>query len=307
MNSKDYWITREREHMERMMKLDKDRAAEIKRIYERTMTEVQKEIDRFYSVYAGKENIDMEEARKRVSKHDVQAFQDKAKEYVKNKDFSPRANQELRLYNSTMKINRLELLKSNIGLELVAMSDAEYKSVIGYLKQQIRAEFRRQAGILGMTVIRNEKLVNQIVNASFYNATFSDRIWNNQTELKAQLDKLLTNGLVQGKNPRELARGLRKEFGVSEYNAERLMITELGRVQTASQKAAYEEYDISQYQFLAEIDACPDCSDLDGRIFDVKDMQSGVNANPIHSRCRCSTAAHVDRKAWEADLTARGL
>lgn len=307
MNSKDYWIKREREHMDRMMKLDKDRSKEIKRIYKRSMQDIQNEIDRFYSIYAGKENIDMTEARKRVSKHDVEAFQDKAKEYVKNKDFSPRANQELRLYNATMRINRLELLKSNVGLELVAMGDAEYKTTERFLKEQIRAEFRRQAGILGMTVIRNEKLVQTIVDASFYNATFSDRIWNNQTELKAQLDKLLTNGLVQGKNPRELARGLRKEFDVSAYKAERLMITELGRVQTDAQKASFEEYDIPEYKFIAEPDACPDCADLDGRIFKVSDMQSGSNANPVHPSCRCSTAGYVDRKVFEDDLTARGL
>ena len=38
---------------------------------------------------------------------------------MKEKNFSKEANDEMRLYNTTMKINRLELLKANIGLELV--------------------------------------------------------------------------------------------------------------------------------------------------------------------------------------------
>lgn len=307
MNSKDYWRKREREHMAAMMKLDKSRGKELQRLYKQAQKDIQKEIERFYSIYAGKENIDMAEARKRVSQHDVQAFQEKAKEYVKNKDFSPRANEELRIYNLTMRVNRLEMLKAEIGLELTAMSNEEVKVIKKFLKQQIQAEFRRQAGILGLDVIRNDRLINTIINASFYNATFSDRIWNNHTALKSQLDKLLTNGLVQGKNPRELARGLRKEFDVGTYESERLMRTELGRVQTDAQKASFEEYGFEEYEFIAEPDACPFCADLDGKIFKVSDMQSGSNANPMHPSCRCSTAAHMDRKAWEDDLTARGL
>ena len=33
--------------------------------------------------------------------------------------FSDEANEEMRLYNLTMKVNRLELLKARLGLEMV--------------------------------------------------------------------------------------------------------------------------------------------------------------------------------------------
>ena len=55
-----------------------------------------------------------------MSKLDIAAYQRKAKRYVADKDFSKQANEEMRLYNLTMKVNRLEMLKANIGLELVA-------------------------------------------------------------------------------------------------------------------------------------------------------------------------------------------
>ena len=35
---------------------------------------------------------------------------------MKDKEFSDKANAEMRLYNLTMKVNRLELLKAQIGL-----------------------------------------------------------------------------------------------------------------------------------------------------------------------------------------------
>ena len=42
---------------------------------------------------------------------------------MEEKNFSKQANDEMRLYNLTMKVNRLELLKAQIGLELVAGFD----------------------------------------------------------------------------------------------------------------------------------------------------------------------------------------
>ena len=71
----------------------------------------------FNAKYATKEGISLAEAKRRVSKLDIEEYGRKAAKYVKEKDFSDQANEEMRLYNATMKINRLELLKANIGLE----------------------------------------------------------------------------------------------------------------------------------------------------------------------------------------------
>ena len=51
--------------------------------------------------------ITRSEAMKRACEMDVKAFYRKAKKYVKEKDFSPTANKELKLYNLTMRVNRL--------------------------------------------------------------------------------------------------------------------------------------------------------------------------------------------------------
>ena len=56
-----------------------------------------------------KEGITMAEAKKRADKLDIDAYARKAKKYVAKKDFSDEANEEMRIYNLTMKVNRLEL------------------------------------------------------------------------------------------------------------------------------------------------------------------------------------------------------
>ena len=246
---------------------------------------IEKEINGFYARYAKKEGITMAEAKKRVAKLDIEAYERKAAKYVKEKNFSEQANEEMRLYNLTMKVNRLELLKANIGLELVSGFDELQKFFEEKLDERTINEFERQSGILGKSVRGAENKAHSIVNASFHNARYSDRIWMYQDMLKAELDSLLSEGLIQGRNARVLARHLRRRFGVSQYNAERLMITELSRVQTEAQRQSLERNGYEEYTFLAEGTACPVCRALNNRVFKVAKMLPGTNAPPMHPLC----------------------
>ena len=303
MASKEYWRKREEENLKKNLKTEEAYIKEVRSCYDYMMNQIQKEIDGFYTKYAKKEGITLAEAKKRVSKLDMEAYERKAAKYVKEKDFSDQANEEMRLYNATMKINRLELLKANIGLELVDGFNGLQKYYGQVLAKRTLQEFERLAGILGKTVQDNAQAAHAIVNASFHNAKFSDRIWMYQDMLKSELSKLLQEGLIQGRNPRQLARHLKKLFGVSAADAERLMRTELARVQTEAQKQSFIRNGYEEYEFIALGNACGVCKELDGKHFKVKDMMPGTNAPPMHPNCRCSTAAHMDDKEYEEWLS----
>lgn len=302
MNSSEYWKKRETEQLKYYMSEEAVYQKDLEEIYAYMMEQIQKEINGFYAKYAKKEGITLPEARKRVSKLDIKAYGRKAAKYVKEKDFSKEANEEMRLYNVTMKINRLEMLKANIGLELADGFNDLQKYFDRILNKRTLDEFSRQAGILGNTILDNAKAAESIVNASFHNAKFSDRIWLHQGMLKAEIDKLLRQGLIQGKHPRELSRHLVKLFGISAYNAERLMRTELARVQTEAQKRSFEQNGYEEYEFIPLGTACEICKRLDGKHFKVKDMAPGENAPPMHPNCRCSTAAYMNREDSECWL-----
>ena len=306
MKSRDYWKKREAMQLARNIRSEKRYQAKINQQYDYLLDEIQKEINGFYTKYATKEGITLAEAKKRVSQLDIDAYSRKAKKYVKAKDLSPRANEEMRLYNATMKINRLEMLKANIGLETVSSFDELQKYYDEILTDRTLSEFERQAGILGKTIQDNQRMAHAIVNASFQSATYSDRIWMYQDMMKAELSKLLQSGLIQGKHPRELARHLEKLFKVSKADAERLMRTELARVQTEAQMQSFEKNGYEEYEFIALETACPDCRELDGKTFKVKDMAPGENASPMHPYCRCSTAAYMDRAEFDKWLNEEG-
>lgn len=288
--NKSYWIDREHKALENYIRDDEVLARKCRGRLERARKNIDKEISYFYERYAKDTGITMTEARKKVAKFDVQDYSRRVKRIIKEKNLSESAKQELKLYNATMKINRLEMLKSEIGLELIdTFSDIENQQKKALIERGLD-EYKRQAGILGSTVKNPKKEVELIVNGSFHNATFSDRIWSNMTQLKSTLDEILTQGMIQGKHPYELSRLLRKRIDVSKSNADRLLRTEMAVVQTESQLNNFRENGFGYAEIVAEADdfVCEDCEALDGEIVSLEDAVPGDNVPPFHPNCRCS-------------------
>lgn len=317
----DYWLKREQEQLLHNIIQEEEYDKRIRQIYEDMLRECQSEIDAFYRRYADAEGITLAEAKKRVKKLDIARYEKKAKRYVQEKNFSKEANEEMRLYNATMKINRLEMLKAEIGMHLISGFDELQAFMKEILQDRTMEELERQAGILGKNIYNNAELAHSIVNASFHNATFSERLWQYQDLMKADLSKLLQTGLIRGKNPRVLAKEIRKYFIGEEYkkngkkgavyHSEMLMRTELARVQTDAQFRSYERNGFSMFTLIPLGDACDVCKEAakkNGGHYKISEMQIGLNAPPLHPLCRCSTAAYMDSKEYEEwlDFLANG-
>lgn len=302
MTSREYWAKREEDALRHYAAQEKDYDKEINRVYQSMLDQIQRDIDSFYQRYATAEGITMAEARRRVASADIEAYERRAARYVRERNFSDKANAEMRLYNTMMRVNRLELLKAQIAMELLAGTEELDQYLEEILRGRTLEELERQAGILGKSVPDSGAAADTIVHASFHNASWSERIWRNQAQLRGTLNRLLQSGLIRGVNSRELARQLRREFDVSRYQAERLMRTELARVQTAAQKAEFEENDVTMYEFMANRNCCDACQALDGKHFQVADMEPGLNAAPVHPNCRCAVAPWEDDEEYEAWL-----
>ena len=197
------------------------------------MDEIQKEINGFYVRYAKKEGITIAEAKKRASKLDMEEYSRKAAKYVKEKNFSDAANEEMRLYNMTMKVNRLEMLKARMGLELVSGFDELQKFFDEKLTDRTLEEFERQAGILGKSVLQNENKVDGSgQNALFYNVSSLIVSGCIQDMMKAELSILLQQGLIRDSIPGAIARHEKAIWSQPKHNDRTPMITELARVQS---------------------------------------------------------------------------
>lgn len=278
---------------------------EMDRLYSYHFNELEKEIRAFEQRYADKNGLSLSEVKARVDDFDVKSFEEKAKRYVAEKNFSARANSELALYNLKMKTNRLALLQYQLDLELVALAEDERQLTERFLNDEFIKAIETQSGLLGQSVLSASQIgttAQAILNTPFHGANWSDNIWKRQTALREVVARMTERLLLQGKNPTTMVAQLRKEFNVTASEAKRLAVTEGARVATEGQKQAYIANGYDEYEFIAEPSACRDCAKLDGKIFKVKDMEPGENAAPMHPWCHCSTGAYVDDKAGGSTL-----
>lgn len=293
--SNDYWKERIQAEQEAKIERGATLSDEMERLYAHHFNELEKEIRAFEQRYADKNGLSLSEVKARVDEMDVKAFEEKARRYVAEKDFSAKANSELALYNLKMKTNRLELLQYQMDLELLALSEGEHKLTERFLNAEYIKALETQSGLLGRSVLSSSEIGNMtkaIMNTPFKGATWSERIWQRQQALREIVAHSAEDYLLKGRNPTRMIPQLRKEFGVSSHEAKRLAVTEGARVATEAQKQSFESNGYDEYEFIAEPSACPICAKLDGKIFKVKKMVPGENAAPMHPYCHCSTAAH---------------
>ena len=307
LENADYWRDRETAQREAYILTEEEEMREVNRIYRDMYRWAEREISAFYGRYADAEGIDITEAKRRVSNLDIERYEELAKKYVADKDFSDRANQEMRLYNATMRINRMELLKAQIGLKLVDGFNDIDKHYEKIATDRATQELERMSGILGNTLTDTQtaKYARNVVNADFYNANFSERIWSHMDNLRNDLAIELQKGFIAGVSTQEMARRIKDNaFDKSYRDAHRLVVTELRRVQTDVAKQQYEEAGIEEYEYCAvNPRACPICRDQDGKVFKVADMKAGENAPPLHPNCHCTTAPKVDETGYEQWLS----
>lgn len=291
----EYYIEREKRHIEELLHKDKVTKKEIERIIAQAQTEITQQINDLTKNLAGRENITIEELLKQADKMDVEAFSEKAKVYVETKDFSPQANRELRLYNYKMKVSRLELIKARLNLELTAMMNDIEKIVSDDLQNDALEELERQASILNTTTPKRLKTqVNAIIEGSYLDeetddfAKFSTKLWGYKRVLQSELERLVTRATLAGQHPRVTAREIKRVFNVTTSQAVRLARTESSRILTEVQHRIFKQAKVKRYMIIGEPDACSKCTPYLDQTFDVSDW---LHTPPFHPHCRCSVVA----------------
>ena len=291
------WYNAERKAQAELMKRDLDRDRMLAEIYKESFNRLQRQIDQFYLAYAGKEGLTKQEAIKRASEMDVTKFNDKAAKAVKNKDFSHETNQWLRTYNLKMKVSRLELLKQELALEIQNLT-AEVNEVFDKARvDEYLNEYKRQAGILGISSSGAKKRMQAILDADFYGQNFSERVWGNlglratlQRDVFGSLNRVFTDMMGYKQEMKRLSN----KYGTSEQNAKRLLKTEIARINADTQLTMLKDNDFTHLIYVAEVGACKICAPLDGKAIPIDDAEKGVNMYPMHPNCRCSAYGHIN-------------
>ena len=275
------------------VKRELNREEFVKKSFERALDNVERRMFDYYMGYAKHEGITLSEARTRVSMMDVRDWEMYVRSAVRNKDLSPEANQWLRLYNTKQNISREGLLKSQLEFELVNLYSDVDNTIVSSSYFEFVEELRVQSGSHRITLspdIRGD--FERILNADFYGANFSERIWarnGKYEQLRASVfDSMSEMMLGRGTYATE-ARKLQDKFQVAQSDAFRLIKTEARRMNNESALNMYSKWDFSHYVYVAEQGACSHCAPLGNKIITMEEAQMGYNYPVIHPNCLCST------------------
>ena len=297
----------EREAMDAWAKRDLNIEKLTEQVFQSAMQHITDEVDAFYLRYANRNGVSIKEARKRADSMDVTDYFQKAYEAVRDKDFSDEAEEWLRVYNLKMSTSRLELEKARINLELLKMY-SEIENITNEHLEQARlaeiarqsdliAEYEEQAGILANSVGNPTDRLKGVVNADFYGANFSERIWSRNghyASLRKELFKSLNNLSVDMMGYRKERNRLMKIFNTSKYESMRLIRTEHQRVNMKVQHEMAVANEFTHYTYVAESGACSICKALAGKTFKIEDYEMGVTAPTLHPNCACSVYHHIE-------------
>lgn len=137
-----------------------------------------------------------------------------------------------------------------------------------------------------------EAQLAQMADAKWFDGQrFSDRLWTDKVALERALRRVLTQGINLGWNAKEMSNAFANVVSQAQYVVERLIRTEMNRVQNQAILAAYKANGVLKYEYVAIMDERTSeiCESLNGREFLVSEAEPGVNLPPMHPNCRSST------------------
>lgn len=143
----------------------------------------------------------------------------------------------------------------------------------------------------------NDKTLEKIINTKIKGEIWSDRLWSNKNEtakdLKLQIKKFLKADI----NVNEIENVIKTKYNANASNTDRLVRTEVTRVQAESNEEWSKEHDINYQIYMATLDnrTSEICRGYDGKVFNIDDPNKPIP--PLHPHCR-SVLVNLVSKDW---------
>lgn len=281
-------------------------ANEISNIYDSATRELEGQLTKWYTRYANEEGITLAEAKRLLNTRELEEFRMDVHEYIKKgRSLDPQWAKQLEGASVRVHISRLEALK--VQTQQLAERTKGYVAdtfdefaVKTYSDQYYKTIFEIQKGAgIGFDITKlDEKQVRKVINKPWAvdGKNFSQRIWGDRTKLVNELHQTLSKGIIQGKAPQKMVKELSERMGVSKSATARLVYTESSFFANQATLDSYKELGVGRYEVLATLDkrTTPICQKMDGKTFNVKEMEVGVNYPPFHVYCRTTTVPFFD-------------
>ena len=303
MNSKQYWIDRENQKLNKGIKDCNNLAKELEHHYKLANKEIEKEINNLFEKYAKDNQLTYAEATKYLTGEEFKEWRTDIKGYLKMIEDNPELLLELNTLAMKSRITRLEALQYEVDKQLNQLTTETEKKTKKLLTQTIKDNYyeniyniRKEKGFLANFSGIDNKTIERVLSYEWSGNNYSGRIWNNKQQLSKTIKEEITQMLIRGESSKKVSQRVATRMNASYKNAVRLVQTEHSYVMEQANKITYEDLKIEKYQFLATPSerTCDVCGNLDLKIFNVKDMISGKNCSPMHPSCRCTSLLYYE-------------
>lgn len=285
--------------------------SEIENIYQKVQRELESKINTWYQRFAINNDISMAEARKMLNAKELKELRWTVEDYIKygkENALNKQWIKELENASARFHISRLESLKLQTQQSLEVLYgnqldvvDKTMRNI--YSESLYRTAFEVQKGFgVGFVLDKlDENRLSKVIGKPWAmdGVNFSNRIWKNKEKLINELHGTLVRNIISGADPAKAIKEIENKMNVSRSAAGRLIMTESAYFSSVAQKDMFNELDVEKYQIVATLDnrTSEICSELDGKVFDMKDYEAGVTAPPFHPNCRTTTIPFFDD--WE--------
>lgn len=301
MKSTEYWTQRFEALRQSFLDMDDQfYYDEVEKQFRLAERELEKEISLWYKRLAANNDISMAAAKVLLSGKELQEFRWSVEDYIKRgqeSGISGKWVKELENASARAHITQLDALKLQMQQQLESLYGNQVDGLDRHLQKTYSEGFYRTAyevdkGIGIGTNLRqldDERLQNVVSKPWCGDGkVFSDRLWRDKDALNSTLQRELSQAVIRGDGFDGIVQGVAKRMNVAVSSASRLVMTESAFFATAGQRDCFADLGVKQYEFVATLDRRTSdiCQDMDGKVFDLKDLRPGTNAPPMHCRCR---------------------
>lgn len=303
----EYWQTRAENNFLDGEKDALQVAKDLKKLYDKSINEINEKIETFYGKYADEYGLDLEDVKELLNKSQLKDFKHYLNKCIKYKNEHDIPTKQYELLKLKTKISRLDELETQIQFELdklTGKSRDEIESLLyntyeeGYYKtifdkQQFQGYSTPFSGL-------NRQAIGSAINKKYQGDNYSSLIWKNQNKLMNILNQEIPRGITLGYNPKKLASEvISKRVDKQAYNnTVRLIRTEYSKILNDATIAGYKATGVHQYKLVVTLDnrtseICQLLDELD-KVYEVDEAEVGVNYPPFHPNCRTTTMAYFE-------------
>lgn len=310
--TKKYWESRSAQREIESQLIASKYLAQMDESLRETQLEILKEIESFYGRYAVDNKVSIQEAKKYLTAKELKDFKNIDLKRFRAMALSgnPEYDRLLNAVGYRVRISRLEALNLNIEMRMIELYGGkkglqEYtytglSEVYQASYYQTMFDLTKVGAFAGTVAAITDTTMKEVLTYNWSGKEFSNRIWDHQSGSLLTIRKELERSFASGRSIQKTTKVIMDATDVTRSRVEALVRTESNFFHGLAAQNSYEDAELEKYEVLATLDnrTSPICREQDGKIYNVKDYEPGVNANPFHVRCRSTTIPWFDESEY---------